>query len=210
VSIRFTGTAAAHTLGIYGASADNTTTTSGPADMFHAWGAQVELATDGLPSSYIATTTASATRTVDALVYVANDGNFSTASGMLSADLLHTAHDALGTHDVAAVGGTGANSVRLLTLAAGDIMRADVFSGGAVQMSTSGTTDVVDGEIHTVALTWTTNDGKLLVDGAQEGATDTSLTPPASAPTSIEVGGIGGLRQAHALIGNVRIRNATT
>jgi hypothetical protein len=212
-SIRFGSTSAAHTFAVLPASADNVALYTGDAATVntHVWGVQVEQNT--APSSYIATTTASATRTLDTLTYVGNDGNFVASSpGMLSADFLCIARDLQATIMLAAAAPTSAattpDSARIEIVAGGDAAHAQLNRASAAEVDITGSTDVVDGERHTIAMTWATNEGKLLVDGAQQGSTDTSVTVLASAPALLTVGMFASGQAANALVGNVRLRQA--
>ncbi len=214
VSARFTGTVAAHTIGIYAASADNVASFVGDGATVNlwVWGAQVETTVGGGPSSYVVTTSATVTRTLDTLQYKMDDGNFTTAAGTLSAEILSISRDLLGDWMVAlcsASSGSVNDSVYISPSSA-DVARAISLVGGAFQFNISGTTDVVDGERHTIAATYTTNEGKLLVDGAQQGATDTSVTVLGAAPAVLTVGQFAGSQTANALIGNIRIRNTVS
>jgi hypothetical protein len=212
ISARFTGTAAAHTLGVFAATADNDAdfTGDGATVSIHAWGAQCELTLTGEPSTYIATTTATATRTIDTLQYKMDDGNLDPAEGQLSADVLHLSRDMQGDHMLVLCSAGAASTTDSLSVATNtsDQGRARGVVGGAAQFDIAGTTDVYDGDKHNVCASWEANEGKLLVDGAQEGATDATVTVLGAAPAVMTVGALSTTASSNGLIGNVRVRSA--
>lgn len=212
VSARFTGTVAAHTLAVYTASADNnaTSTGDGATTSMHVWGAQVETSPqDTIPSTYIATTTVAVTRTSDQLQYKMDDGNFNAPVGRISVDLLYTFLKAPTNVHVVLTVSPG------LSIADGYDVRTNNSTGfaqvreqvaGVSEYGITGTASIVDGEKHTVTNIYATNAGKLLVDGAQQGATDVTVTPIAAAPAVLTVGNLASAWH-NAVIGNVRLRN---
>lgn len=208
-SIRFTGTVAAHTLAISAASADATPTFTGDAATVNTniFGAQVELGDHC--TSYITTTTAAVTRSVDVLSYTGNDGNIAASSaGTMSVDILAPAMNYTGQWNTVLAGGTTAsqnpNGVFLIVDST-DSAFAQYQTASVAQYAIAGTSDVMDGERHTLKTTWATNEGKLLVDGAQQGATDASVTVFSTAPVLISCAGASG---ANALAGTLQIDNA--
>jgi hypothetical protein len=215
ISARFTGTVAAHTIGLNAASADNVATFTGDAATVNlwAWGAQVETAPqDTIPSTYVATTTASATRTLDTLQYKTDDGNYVVGSGRLEVDVLYTFSKApTNVHVVAtasASSGSTTDSVFLRVSNSTGFALAVENIAGAAEFSISGTTNNVDGEKHTLTNSWAPNAGRLLVDAIQQGATDVTVTVLPAAPPVLTLGSITASAFANALIGNVKLRNA--
>lgn len=211
IGIKFTGTAASHTLVIAGASADNTTTytADGISNDFTLFGAQCM--TGDSVSSYVATTTAAITRASDVLNYVASDGNVANSSaGTLSFDVLMGNIDCTAGVFLAGVATTagvnGPNSVNIGVAAAGDVMsaRMEAAAGAGTQFNTSGATDIADGEKHNLKASWDINAGKLIVDGVQE-ANDTSVAFWTTPPNVIYIMGAG---SADAIISNLTISNA--
>lgn len=214
ISARFTGTAAAHTIGINAASADNTASFAGDGVTVSLWvfGAQVELAPqDTVPSSYMATTTATVTRTLDTLQYKTDDGNYAVGAGRLDCDLMYTFSRTNTNVHAVANASAGLSSVvdcvYLRTSNTTGFALAVENIASVAQFSITGTTNLLDGEIHNVVNSWDTNAGKLIVDGAQQGATDTSVTVLPAAPPVLTVGQVTNSAFANALIGNVRLRN---
>lgn len=214
ISARFTGTAAAHTIGINAASADNTATFLGDAATVNTWvwGAQVELAPqDTLPSTYVPTTTATVTRAVDTLTYKTDDGNFALGSGRLDADLLYTFNrtptNVHATLLIAAAASASGDYIDARTNNTTGFTQVRLAIASVTEYAITGTTSLVDGEKHNVLQSWATNVGKLLVDGAQQGATDTIVTTLAAAPANMVIGNVTASAYQNAIIGNVRLRN---
>lgn len=207
-SIRFAGTVAAHTLNYSFTSADNVATDTGDSvtTTGYLWGAQIEQ--QETHGAYIATANTAASRSQDLLQYVGNDGNFVAGGpGTIQAVMLAQNYDQQSNGAIfspTAGSATGLpDGASIAWSATGDVARGLVGSGGVAQMATNGTSDVFNGERRTLKLTWATNDGKLYVDGVQEGATDTVLTVPAAAPTIIQIG-----TQGPALVSSVQIDSA--
>jgi hypothetical protein len=208
-SIRFTGTAAAHTLQASFATSDNTTTFAGDAVTASGFlfGMQCESGADHA-STYIPTTTASATRSAEVLTYVGSDGNVAaTGPTTLTCDVMLPVFDNVVGTNFALTGGAATsqspNGFGVALDPSTDAISAGVRAASVVQMATVGTTKLTDGERHTLKVTQDTNSGKAFVDGVQEGATDTVLTSPAVAPVVISIPA-----GANAIVGNVTISNA--
>lgn len=213
-AIRFVATVAAHTMVIGAASADNTLTFSGDGVSIytHIFGAQVEVARNGTgaPSSYIPTTAGTATRTVDALQYVMDDGNFEgSATGSLVVTIMGVPRTLTGSNLYAQIGPANGNtipsSIRLDSQnPAGNQAHTQMNRNNAAEYELFGNSNTIDGEAHTVKTTWATNLAKLFVDGVQQGLTDTSVTPiPAQAIMLIASG-------TNVLVGNIVIRRDNT
>jgi hypothetical protein len=185
--IVYSGTAASHSHDIGAATADATTTftTGATTDGYYVWGAQVEASAVGtqslVPSSYIITTTASATRAADFIQYLAT-GNVANAGRTL----------------IKALGGASAmvNNAYMVEVGPSTAERNIVYQGGSAVGNAawtgvtgssqgsivSGPASVVGGEIHEVEAVYRTNSVKVAVDGAF-GSTDTTENMP-----SIETG----------------------
>lgn len=188
----FVAAAAAHTLRISAASADNVATFTGDAATTSTtlWGAQLEV--NETASSYIPTTTASVTRGLDTLQYTMNDGNFTAnTQGTFSASTLHgTNRNITATAmiaNISAAQNSVVDSIRIESTAA-DLPRTVGNVASVAQFDITGTTDVADGEIHDLRTSYEANDARLFVDGAQEGATDTTVSLLAAAPAVMTVG----------------------
>lgn len=207
-SIRFTGTAAAHTLRLSTADSDNVLNSSGNSTTINTyiWGAQVE-ATD-LMGSYISTTTATTTRVLDVLSYTGGDGNITpSTSTTLQVDILSPNYDQTTVIIPFLAGGTttvlSPNGFRIQSTTA-DALTGEYTAATVAQMLTTGVSNATDGEKHTLKTTYDTNIGKLYFDGVQDGATDTSLTLFATAPVAI---GIMASAGSNVLVGNILVYN---
>lgn len=194
------------------ATATNNFTGDGVTVGCYLFGAQVEVSPqDTNPSSYIATTTASVTRTQDTLQYDTSNGNYAVGPGQLSVDVMYPFSKAPAAGHELANASAGFSSIvdavslRTNTLTGTALAFENI--GGAAEFSITGTSSNVDGEKHTLTNSWATNAGKLLVDGVQQGATDTSVTVLPAAPAALTLGMRTNSGLANALIGNVRLRN---
>lgn len=212
-SIKFTGTAASHTLRLSAATTDGNALTTGDAATVNIqlYGAQVEV--NDIASTYIPTTTAAATRTLDTLQYNTSDGNFVASSpGLLQADIITPNYDSnawvIGLISAGSTSSTP-DSVQIGATAS-DFGNAQMSQASASQYAINGTTvNVSNGEKHTIKTVWDVNVGQLFVDGAQEGATDTSVTLITTAPATLTLGQFNGASSTNGLISNVIIRKAT-
>lgn len=215
-SIRFTGTVASHTFRISAASADNTTTFTGNsvATNTYLWGAQVELIPqDTNPSSYISTTTVSATRTTDVLQYKMNDGNFYTIAGQLGVDVMYPFSKApTNVHAVVNVSAAESSTadchyIRVSNSTGFGLVISNISSVG--QYSITGTTNNVDGERHSLINSWQSNSAKLYVDGSQQSTTDTAVNLLSAPPAVLTVGEVSQSAYQNSLIGNIYIKKVS-
>lgn len=179
VAITFTGTAASHTLRLACAEADtdNTWLGDGATEDCYVWGAQVEA--QPIATSYILTTTASATRNADDLRYSATN-NTSVNPGTLEACGLVASHNAPAATVLLWAGASGAdtNSVRL-SQTSGDAPYSEGQDGTSATWQITGTGDVSDGTEHCLRVSYATNDVRFYTDGAADG-TDVSAAMPSS------------------------------
>lgn len=168
-------------------------------------GAQVLLGAT-YPSSRIVTATAPATCLKDALSYDVT-GRIG-QRGSLVFSIMFPAQDlAANVVPVSLHDGTANNRITCSILAAGDVASATVVSGGDTQADiTDATTDVCDGDKHTIAISWEPNSVKLYVDGTLEGTADTSATIP-SGITTLTLGDNDGANQPNALISDLKLYN---
>jgi hypothetical protein len=204
LSITFTGTAAAHTLQILSAAADNDDTFAGDGAAVNMtlWGAQVELGSK--PTSYIPTTTATATRIADVLTYdITGNG--------LTRGTLAAKHVISGTEATfAAEMANGAASERVVAYQTGGKAATLIAAGGVTQASITGSTDVNDGVEHETRVTYAEDDVTLYVDGTSEGTPDTSGTAPAGL-TRLYVGASNASTfQANSPVYGVQLYNKPT
>jgi hypothetical protein len=156
------------------------------------------------PGSYIATTTAPVTRLKDD--YSLNVTGRIGQRGSLVFDIMFPAQDLVAAvvpvslHD-----GSADNRITCSILAAGDVASATVVSGGDTQADiTDATTDVCDGDRHTIAISWEPNSVKLYVDGTLEGTADTSATIP-SGITTLTLADHAGANQCGGLISDLKL-----
>lgn len=169
-------------------------------------GAQLALAND-FPSSPIdVPSTSDVTRLKDDLFYDVT-GRIG-QRGSLVFDVLFPAQDlAANVVPVSLHDGTANNRITCSILATGDKASATVVSGGDTQADiTDATTDVVNGDKHTIAISWEPNSIKLYVDGTLKGTADTEATIP-SGITTLTLGDHDGANQPNAMISDLKIYN---
>lgn len=214
VGITFTGTVAAHDIDIGYGNADNDTTfddgTDADSDLI-VWGAQVEA--HPLPTSYIATTTASATRNADDLRYAAASNADRTIGTIVTTSMFPNVNWTGGNGATVYVAETGTvnNAVGQFCDPSSDFFMVNLLSGGAHQYGAAGTSvsgiDCADGESHQTQIYWTTNRARLYADGSAAGAEDTSITVPATFGTIYIGKNSQTAAYANGIIGRVRIYN---
>jgi hypothetical protein len=179
--IKFTGTAAAHTLEVLSAHADNDDTFAGDGSTKNTyfWGAQCE--ENDKMSSPIITDGGTATRLADELQFEAgaNIGGEDNQTGMLMVDVLADDYNMESSKYIAAISDGGAATDEILFYAheTGDVVKLTIADGGVTQVDGVAATDIIDGEKHTVRVTWVLNDSRIYTDGGLE-FTDTSCTIP--------------------------------
>jgi len=210
-SIKFTGTAASHTLAVYCASTDSDPTSTGDASTTSTlvWGAQLEIVSDGAPSSYVTTTTASITRTIDSLDYDLT-GSFP-ATGLpftVSYDMMSRSYDLLASSMplwISSASGTNTDSVYPV-ISGADVAAGNMFVGGVNQLGFSGGTDIMNGEKHTHALVIASNNAALVVDGSTV-ATDATVNLMSAAMTYARIGSFqSGTNMCGCLVSNVLVK----
>lgn len=185
MAFSFTGVASSSIFRIYPADADGDTQFIGDSTnaSIYCFGAQLERGE--YPSSYISSGSASGVREADELTYKGDDGNIpNTGTGSVVCSVLLPDYDHVDAVDprlfTLSDGGATADRMSVFLEAAGDAVAVFVAAGGATQASFTGTTDIADGAVHEVGLTWTDVGSGLIelwVDGVIEG-TDTSATIP--------------------------------
>jgi hypothetical protein len=180
-SMRFTGTAAAHTLEILAATDTSNSAWSGNGSIStYFFGSQVEAAT--LATTYIPTTTASAARSIDYLVYNGFP-NVRAENGTVSFKwMLPVSHSSLAaTIRLFGLGDGGTNNIYGRSDAA-DTVGYVYVRAGAVQADIHSTgSTFMDGELHQLKAIFRTDQARFFVNGTQIGSTDTSLTTFANA-----------------------------
>jgi hypothetical protein len=168
--------------------ADNSNSFNGlDQDSVFNWGVMVERNASGSTlraSSYIKTTAATATRLKDQLQYKGDDGNLggdgSDQQGAMRFKVLSPNVDSAAQRNYVEISDGGSADERILLYHSGsdDIPRVLVREAAATQVNNVASTDVIDGEIHTVGAIWEANNSGIFVDGAEEGTRDTSCTIP--------------------------------
>ncbi len=191
------------------ASADNTQNYAGDAtDRMALWFPQIELG--NASSSPIPTAAAAVTRTADSLRYKMDDGNLTAGKGSLVVDFMGANVDQpVSTRLMEICDGTAVNQIALYLVNAGKKI-STVLYNGSFQASIESTTDIWDGNKHTIRATWKTNQARQYVDGAVDGTEDTSCTIPSSL-SQLDVGAyLSAGYEANGLLSNLRIYGGVT
>lgn len=169
----FTGTAASWTYQVYSASGDNSTTFAGDGATVNTylWGSSMT-ATQFM-TSYIPNTSSANTRSADQLVFVGNDGNFATVGsgqqGMVFTKFFAPNYNFETTPSTWAFSdGTNNNRIAHFTHAANEKFRVLITSSGVSRFDTQGTSDPVDGQIHSSRTRFTTSLIQEYFDGSVE------------------------------------------
>lgn len=207
-------TAEAATFLIYIGEGDADNTFDGlDQDSLYFWGAQIEANVD-YPSSYIATSGATATRNADVCYYKGDDGNLggvgSYGRGTMECEVLLPNADIVALLAPRCVelsdGGGAADRIATYILPSTDRAAiATTASGGSGGTVNASTVDIADGDAHTVRALWKTDSVRLFVDGSENGTEDTSADMPDDLDR-INVGCFqGGGYETNGLIRNVRI-----
>lgn len=209
IGIAFVGTAAAHTIQICAASADNTTTYDGGAGtavQMIAWNAEVEANSTTQPSSPIETTSATVTRAGDGLRWT-----MPTTLGVVSTYTV--------VADVLFPGAMGATDrvpwVIEDTPTAVNFVEMDEFGSTLAVLGNGGLLaqggNVFDNVYHRTRATIASSNTALFIDGSQV-ATDLTHAKPTIASGLVCVGsGIsGGGANLNALVGRLTIYPFTT
>ena len=210
VTIAYTGTAASHTHRICGAQANGDNVYTGDASTvnIHALAAQVELSTDKLASSIIATTTASVTRSADRLTYKGDNGNTPGARGAAEITVLLPSTSTARRRDLLSLYDGG----RLLFYAPTSD-QVDFYSEtagvGLLWSFDVNTTDITDASAHTLRGAWEVDNVRTWFDGVAGGTATTAPNMPARSKDidpGAEYGGTGTF-SVGGLVRNVRIWN---
>lgn len=192
--ITFLGTAAAHTIQFCATSADNVLTFdggAGTAALVDAFGGQVEA--QPAMTTYVATTTATATRSADDLRY--DPSNTSTTNGTVEVQYVCPASNiAAGIGNprfLSIIDATGSAPGLYVDPSSTAEARCEYYSSAVQQAQIiSVVPSYLDGARHKIRATVGVNDARCFYDDAQIGATDTSVAVQAGA-TKFSVGNNG-------------------
>jgi len=149
----------------------------------YVWGAQIEAG--GFPTSYIPTTTATATRAADSAVVTPISSFYNQSEGTLFAEFVQTFSQAGNKALVSFDANFALNQVLLLTETSPDKVRLYVDSGGAPQASVNAGS-ITLGSVMKQAATIAANDFSMSVNGASV-VSDTAGSVP-SGITHLRVG----------------------
>lgn len=171
---------------------------------FHICAAQCEAGS--YPSSYYPSTETLGTRIAEVASY--NITGRINQKGSLLFDVMFPNQDLASDVVLATLhDGTANNRIIVSALASGDKLSTQVISGGVEQANiTDSTTDICDGNKHTIAVNFAPNFVRQCVDGVAEGTADTSATIP-SGITTLTLGDNDGANQPNALISDLKLYN---
>jgi len=206
-----TGTVAAHTFSVYASDADDNAANpayvgDGASDDVYVWGVQVELGT--YPTSYIPTTTGTASRVADSLRYTGNDGNCKQTPGYtVSADCLLPNVD------------LSADQPTIVMLAKDGTDRAHLYEAsdrttawysqmtGESGGSSVDAANLDDGAVHTLAGHADTNNHYIVLDGTPDSTPDVDVGPVTGVATILVGEHIGAARPSRGLVSNVKLKD---
>lgn len=190
VSMSFTGTVAAHTIRLCGATADNVDTYDDGTNATVDWTAgnvQVELGSSA--TSPITTTTATVTRNVVALSYAANNQPAAQPVSVLARVLIPN-HDPSSTNqqNLVSWGTSTANFLGITSDGTSDLAMCSVYDATSLTAQISPAGDVSNGERHDLICAAATNAIDAYTDGVA-GTQDTSASIAALRSVVVNVGG---------------------
>lgn len=170
---------------------------------YYLWGAQFEQAT--FPSSYIPTTTATASRAADTISTTSLTSllGFNASEGAIYAEVgfAYVEASASALRAVVAVDdGTSSERTTMQVSASASDLDSVIRDGGSQVANLDGKA-LSSGVFQKVAVAWATNDAELVTDGVQQ-STDTALTTPT--PTQFLVGQHGSGGHGFCHIKNLR------
>ena len=156
------------------------------------------------PTTYIPTTSSSATRNADVLTYsaVGNAPYGRTQHLEYTPGQISTNTQVLSIHD-----GDSNEPVYIETGSDGSITGV-VSSDGTNKAVETATNDSIIGVTQSITFASFTNDAQLYIDGLSQGAADTDVTPDPDPPTTIQIGANNASgAQPYGTIRNVKIFN---
>jgi hypothetical protein len=169
-------------------------------DSVYAWQTQLEEvnAVTDEPTSIITTAGSTATRLKDQFQF--NGDNVAAGQGTMRCKVLLPNVDSAAKQIwTASDGGAAADRMLMRVNAAGDVPTLLTAATGGDGGSVVGATDISDGEIHTLGMTWETDALNLYVDGSSEGTPDSD----ADIPDDIDEMDIGMDRAAGQQLGGI-------
>lgn len=183
-SITLTGTAASHNFDVGATDTDGATTytATSNAGEFYMFGGQVEATS--YPSSYIYTSTSTASRNGDELQYLCNGNITDSATRETKILANRTSNSTLNCY-IAEYG--NASNRNILYLGSGEVARHYNTSAGAFQAENISSVDILDKEIHSIVASTKTDSFKLKID-SETVIEDTSGTPSLLSGTSMYIG----------------------
>ena len=158
---------AAHLL-IYAASANGVTSYKGTnKDMMYMWGGQMESTVYNVPTSYIPTGAATATRQIDQLAYTSS-GNFLPTEGTIVLKTMRESASAGGEY-IMRIDDLSGNNVHFIGAftaggSAGKKLIYWILQGGAYKAQLASAADIIDGAIHEVRCKFYTGYAEALMD----------------------------------------------
>lgn len=180
-----TATSTSFFIHVSAAATDNVEPANG--DNVYAWGAQAEApGGTSAASSYIATTTATVTRSGDSLVVPVSANWFNTAEGTLLVEWAGRT-TGLGGQVFAAVN-NGFNEIIYLTRPNATQLQFQVGSGGSGQVTSLKSYTMVDGAISRAAMAWKVNDFAWSLNGDVPGTDSSGIVPTGIARIGIGCG----------------------
>lgn len=209
VSMSFTGTVAAHTIRLCGATADNVATYDDGTNATADWTAgTVQVEQRASRTSPIPTTTASVTRSADDLRFSSTSHYPAAAPVTIEASVLLNDFADTAVERRAFGCGADATNENYIRIEAGanNIFGARGYATSSLQWDIDGTTDVTSNIIATARVTANTNAITQYVNGASQGTPDASATVPVTSIGSCFIGErANGTTQLDGIIGRARI-----
>lgn len=182
IGIKVDGTAAAHTIGLYAASANGGQSFAGDATTVNLWAGKVQVTINDYPSSRVNTTTAAVTRAADSPLRYAGAAHFGSGQGSLFLRFLSPTFAPGRNHYLATAYLAGSAATEYITIAlesaTGHLLVTSASAGlsaGSIELATN----FCDNAIHTLALAWSANNLRAWVDGVMSSVDSDVGIPPA-------------------------------
>jgi hypothetical protein len=205
IGVRVLGTAAAHTVGIYPAAADNDSTFAGDATTVNIWVGKVQVSAADFPSSRINTTTAAVTRAATTFI-LPSASNVRLPSGSVRFKFYAPVFTPATRRTLLSINDASANNrIDIYVHTDGTLCAESAKAGGnsgAIALAGS----VCDGAVHTVTCRWRTTSLSLSRDGTVSGSDATADILAAATATQISIGqdGVAATNAGPCLVSDVR------